>query len=78
LAASVALLISVVPQKLSHSLLFVQLAEERNALLALSLVQMLRESIDIGVAELFTGFKIRRAFEDGKNFVRQFVAWISR
>jgi hypothetical protein len=54
----------------------VRLHEESNALLALSLIQMLRESVDVSVPEFFTRFQVWGAFEDGNHFVRQFVASI--
>jgi len=58
----------------SHFL--IRLMEEINTLLALSLIQMLRESIVVGVPKFFARFEIGRAFEDSKNFFRPFVASI--
>jgi hypothetical protein len=46
------------------------LHEKINALLALSLIQVLCESIDIGVAKLGARFEIRRAFKDRQHFFR--------
>jgi hypothetical protein len=52
------------------------LHEKINALLALSLIQMFRESVDVGMPEFFAWFQVWRAFEDGNHFLRQFVAYV--
>jgi hypothetical protein len=54
----------------------IRLHEEINALLALSFIQVLRESVDVGMTKFFTRFQVWGAFEDGNHFVGQFVAWI--
>jgi hypothetical protein len=61
---------------LNHSLLFVQLAVERNALPALSLIQMPCESIDVGVPKFLARFQVWRALQDSNHFFWQFVASI--
>ena len=52
------------------------LHEEINALLALSLIQVLCESIDVSVSEFFAWLQVGRAFQDGNHFFWQFVAWV--
>jgi hypothetical protein len=54
----------------------VRLHEKINALLALSLIQVLCESIDVGVSEFFAWFQVGRAFQDGNHFFWQFVAGV--
>src|SRR5882724_848555 len=63
-------------QQLHRFQFLVRLHEEINALLTLSLIQMLRESIDVGVSEFFAWFQVWRAFQNRNNFFWQFVAWI--
>jgi hypothetical protein len=63
-------------QQLHRSKFLVSLPEERNALLALSLVQMLCESINVGMPEFFAWFKVWGAIQNGNHFVWQFVAWV--
>jgi hypothetical protein len=53
----------------------IRLVEERNALLALPFLQMLREAVDVGVQELFARHQIGRAFENDSDFFRQFPFW---
>ena len=51
------------------------LHEKINALLALSLFQMLCECIDVCVSEFFAWYQVRRTLQDGNHFVWQLVAW---
>jgi len=51
-------------QQLHRFQFLVRLHEEINALLTLSLIQMLRESIDVGVSEFFAWFQGWRAFQN--------------
>jgi len=54
----------------------IRLPKPRNALLALALIQMLCESIDVGVSKFFTRFQVWGAIQNGKHFLWQFVAWV--
>ena len=63
-------------QQLHRFQFLVRLHEKINALLALSLVQMLRESNDVRMSEFFAWLQVWRAFQNGNNFFWQFVAWV--
>jgi len=49
--------------------------EKINALLALSLVDVPCESIDVGVPKFFAWFQVWRTLQNGNHFFWQFVLW---
>ena len=63
-------------KQLHRSQFLVRLQKELYALLALSLIQVLRENIDVGMSEFFAWLQVWRAFQNGNNFFWQFVAWV--
>jgi hypothetical protein len=50
----------------------IRLPEERNALLALIVLHVVRKAVDVGVPELLARHQIWRAFNDDADFFRQF------
>jgi len=53
----------------------IRLPEERNALLALIVLHVVRKAVDVGVPESFAWHQIWRALKDNADFFRQFVFW---
>ncbi len=73
--------ISIVPalpprrQQPNRFQFLIRLPEERNALLALIVLHVVRKAVNVGVQEPSARHQIRRAFGDDADFLWQFPFW---